>query len=132
MSVSFGEQGRAVYAKVWKIEIKDRYVKAQISTSRKLPDGTYSNSSWFASFLGSCVENAKLLKPKDSIKILAGALSTSSGEDKKSYTNMAIFAFELPEYNGGQSAPRKEITSVPDKMDNGFYTLNEDDEDLPF
>lgn len=123
MSISFGEQGRAIYAKVWKVEIKERYVKAQISTSRKLPDGTYSNSSWFASFVGSCVENAKLLKPKDSIKILAGALSTSSGEDKKSYTNMAIFAFELPEFNGSQSAKKVEVEPP---------IYNDDSEEMPF
>lgn len=40
------------YAKVWKIDRKEKYTDVRISTSEKLEDGTYKNSNWFARAIG--------------------------------------------------------------------------------
>jgi hypothetical protein len=137
MSISFGEDARAPYAKVWSVEDKGNYVKASLSTSRKDKNGTYENSHWMANFVGKCAEKAKELSKGDSIKIISGALSTRLTEDKKSYTNMVIFAYEYQEPRDGRSTssttkPESKSAKPTETARDGFYTLNEDDEDLPF
>ncbi len=137
MSISFGEDSRAPYAKVWSTEDKGSYVKASISTSRKDKNGTYENSHWNANFVGKCADKAKELKKGDSIKIISGAMSTRTTEDKKTFTNMAIFAYEYQEPKDGRtSSPEPKSSSKSaknvEKSNDGYYTLSEDDDDLPF
>lgn len=133
MSVSFGENARSPFVKVWKVDVHDNYVKAQVSTSKKNKSGEYENSSWFATFLGKCVDKASTLSRGDMIKVVSGELNVTKKDDK-SYTNMLIWAFEDADFDGEKkstpkkSTPKKEESSGND----GFYTLNEDDEDLPF
>jgi len=79
---------------VYKVEDKGTYVKAQLSTSEKKQDGTYENSSWFASFVGNSKELARQLKDKDKITITKGKLTNVYNKDKKqSYLNMTVFEF---------------------------------------
>ena len=132
MAISFGDNAKAPFAKVWKIDPQANCVKAQISTSEKDKDGKYVNSSWFATFVGKCVPKARELERGDSIKITAGKLSITKKDDK-SYTNMVIFGFDEPDFESeNTSAPKKESKKkVPAQSDN-LYTISEDDEDLPF
>jgi len=137
MSVSFGEQSRATYMKVWSTENKGKYVKAQVSTSRKDKEGQYINSSWFANFVGQCAGDAENLSRGDSIKVLSGQLENKKTEDGKIYTNMTIFAFE-PADGSGQSSGnsrskpvnsrRTQNLDVPPARDED----NEPEDDLPF
>ena len=137
MSVSFGEQSRATYMKVWSTENKGKYVKAQVSTSRKDKDGTYINSSWFANFVGQCVSDAENLSRGDSIKILSGNIENKKTEDGKIYTNMTIFAFEPADGSGrssGGSRPKPVNAKRTQNLD--VPPAREDDDssedDLPF
>jgi len=136
MAISFGERGFSPYAKIWKIDMAEKYVKAQISTSDKDKDGNKIYSSWGAIFVGNCVSNAKQLEEKDSIKILSGKISNVfSKKDNKVYTNMTIFAFET-ESNNGEQAPstnrpvnskRTQNLDVPPSRDD-----DGDEESLPW
>lgn len=134
--ITFGGDGyKGAYAKVWKLDPHDKYVKASVSTSRKVGE-EYENSSWNVTFLGNCVERAKEISVGDKIILKAGSFSNiKSKSDGKYYVNVAVFAFDFPDYaqnNNDKPVARKQKESVPEPSSDGFYTLNEDDEDLPF
>ena len=105
------------YVRVMKVEVKDKYVKATLSTSEKKQDGQREFSNWFVSFVGSCVEQAKSLKEGDTIEIVKGKLSNVYNKEKKqAYLNMTVF-----EFLGG--------TEPSDDFSFGFEEV---EEDLPF
>ena len=136
MSISFGENSRATYVKIWKIDPQPRYVKAQVSTSRKDKDGQYVNSSWFANFVGQCAGDAENLSRGDSIKVLSGNIENKKTEDGKIYTNVTIFAFE-PADGSGQSSGNSRSKPVNAKRTQNLDvppTRDDDDEsdELPF
>ena len=82
------------FVKVMKVEDKGKYVKATLSTSEKKQDGSREFSSWYVSFVGSCAEQAKSLREKDTIEIVKGKLSNVYNKEKKqSYLNMTVFEF---------------------------------------
>jgi hypothetical protein len=86
------------YATVWTTEDKGKFVKGRISTSEKNKEtNKYINSNWNCVFVGKAKDKATSLKEKDRIKILSGKLSTSTTEDKKTFTNLAIFDFDIVE-----------------------------------
>jgi hypothetical protein len=126
--IYFGSKERPVFAKVWSTDDKGNYVKTQISTSKKKKDGSgYENSSWFGSFVGSaCVDKARDLEEKATIKITSGSISTSKGTDGKSYTNVAIFDFDFGDVDN-EPAPKKKATKKQAEVDD-----DSDNEDLPF
>ena len=102
MSIIFGEKFPTTpFGRVSFVEVKEKVVKAAVSTSSKKQDGTYEYSEWNATFLGeACYEKAKALKDKDRIKITSGKLDTSKVEkDGKNvkYTNLIVFNFEILE-----------------------------------
>lgn len=127
MAISFGENSKSPFAKVWKVEPQSNYVKAQISTSRKNKSGEYENSSWFASFVGNCVDKARELKRGDTIKITAGQISVTKKDDK-SYTNVVIFGFEEPDFENESKPVQKKETKKKQELE---YE-DSDDESLPF
>lgn len=105
------------FVKVMKVEDKGKYVKATLSTSEKKQDGSRESSSWYASFIGSCAEQAKSLREKDTIEIVKGKLSNVYNKEKKqSYLNMTVF-----EFLGG--------TEPNDDFSFGFEEI---DDDVPF
>jgi len=133
MAISFGDQGRIVYAKVWSVEDKGKYVKTQISTSRKDKEGNYINSGWFANFVGKSVDMAKQINEKDSIQILAGQIENKKNEDGKYFTSLTIFEFQFSDNNNSSSqqtssrpvnSKRTQNLDVPPPID--------EDEDMPF
>jgi len=124
--IYFGENARSPFMKVWSVEDKGKYVKGQVSTSKKNKDGTYENSSWFCSFVGAeCAEKAKDLEKGDTIVVTSGTVSMvkDKNDTKKSYVNMAIFAFDL-----------KDFENKPAKSKSFEEDLEDDDSEsgLPF
>ena len=102
---------------MFKVEVGDKVVKATLSTSEKKQDGTYENSSWFVAFVGNCKEKAARLQEKDRITVTKGKLTNVyNKEQKKSYLNFTIFAFECERLNG-------------DNLDD-FRTV--EDDEIPF
>lgn len=84
------------YVKVWDVEIKDRYVSADLSTSKKEKDGTYTNINYkFCKFVGGAFEQAKSLNKGDTITIEKGAIGKRKGKDGKVWDDVVIFAFTV-------------------------------------
>ncbi len=123
------------YAKVWSAEEKPKYVKAQISTSRKDQEGNFINSSWFANFVGKCVDKARGLERGTKIKITAGTIENKKTDDGKIYTNVTIFGFDLPDEEGGnEPAPKKPVNGTGTKKPKAptYEVEDSEDDELPF
>jgi len=104
------------YATVWKIEDKDTFIKGTVSTSEKTQEeGKYINSNWNVKYVGKSKEKALLLSERDRIKILSGKITTvlwGKDENKKLYTNVTIFDFEM-----ANKTNKVENTSEEDEND---------------
>lgn len=72
-----------IYAKVWKVDAKERYADVQISTSEKDKEGIYINSSWFARAIGHAFNQFKQVNDGDRITITKAKLSNPSYTDKE-------------------------------------------------
>lgn len=110
--------------RVKKIENKGNYVKAQFSTVEKGRNGEWVYSNWQAMFVGQCAKQAATLSDNDKITVKSGKIShIYLKEHNKSFTNMAIFAFEA------EDAPKKQADDFED-----FRTFDDDDsmESIPF
>lgn len=107
------------YVRVMKVEDKGKYVKATLSTSEKKQDGSREYSNWYVSFVGSCAEQAKSLREKDTIEIVKGKLSNVYNKEKKqSYLNMTVFEFlggtEPNDDFSFESKPFEELLEIED------------------
>lgn len=88
----------AKYVSVFKVEDKGKSVQANLSTSKKLPDGTYKNMYWIAHFVGDIAKKAKKLKDKDKIEITNGIIENNFDKEKnKLYVSITIFDFKMQE-----------------------------------
>ena len=47
------------YGNIFRPEVKEKFVKASLSTGRKNRDESYINSSWNCIFVGKCLDDAK-------------------------------------------------------------------------
>ena len=111
------------YAKVWKVEPKERYTKIQCSISKKVKNSDQYETDWsgFMSLVGGAHTKASNLKEGDRIKINEFEVTTRYVKDKGvTYTNYTLFDFEIQGNNQQQSKP------APDEP----VELSEDD--LPF
>lgn len=107
----------AKFAKVWKVEVRDRMVLVDLSVSRKNKDGDYVSSKYFkVKFVGKCVDDAKRLQEGDKINILSGLIGKREHE-KKWYDDVTVFEFEWAESKGGNG---------------GFTHVDDDSDDLPW
>jgi hypothetical protein len=109
---------RETYASVFDIVPSEKYVNCNLSTGRKSREVTdtgapkYINSSWRATFVGSKLNEAKALQPKDRIKINSGTIthekSNKTGADGKPlyFYNVTIFDFEKVDSSGTSTAPQ--------------------------
>lgn len=109
------------FATVWHVDkVEEKYAKVRIGTSSKKTDGTYENSNWFATFVGSARNAVETLQPKDRITINVGRVSNISVKQQdgtfKTYLNVVVFDFSK------QGEQQEEVTGVPD----------EPSEELPF
>lgn len=50
--IYIGDKGSKIFAKVWKVEEKEKYIALQISIGDKQQDGTYKNSGWNCRIVG--------------------------------------------------------------------------------
>ena len=110
-----------IFAKVWKIDKKDKYADLRISTSEKVEkDGntSYINSNWFARAIGKAFNQLKDINEGDRVVITKAKLSNEQYEkdgQKRSALKFVIMEFES-----------KENTTAPDVAD------DDSDESLPF
>ena len=79
---------------VFDVEDKGKYISANLSTSKKNRDDTYTRMSWKARFVGEAFEKAKSLCDKDKIEITNGAIENSYDKDaKKLWLTVIVFDF---------------------------------------
>lgn len=108
------------YATVFRPDVKERFVTANLSSSEKLPvkDGEkqeYRNSNWNSViFVGDdCVQAAKQLKDKDRILIKRGGVRIEPYTDKegvKKYPpKVVIFEFSIEEKGKKQAQPDEDL-----------------------
>lgn len=84
------------YVSVFEVEVKEKYCTANLSTSKKNTDGTYTNMYWKARFVGKAFDKAKKLKDKDKIEITNGIIENSYDKEKeKLWVIVTVFEFEL-------------------------------------
>ena len=111
-----------IFAKVWKIDKKEKYADLRISTSEKIEkDGNtdYINSNWFARAIGKAFNQLKDINEGDRITITKAKLSNEPYEkdgEKRSAFKFVILEFEK---QGDTKAPETDNT-------------RDSEEDLPF
>lgn len=94
-----------IYAKVWKIDKKEKYADLRISTSEKTEkDGKteYINSNWFARAIGKAFNQLKDINEGDRVVITKAKLTNEPYEKdgvKKSAFKFVILEFEIEESN---------------------------------
>lgn len=137
-------EGRGGFARIWSIENKGNYSIAKVSTSKKRKDGTYETDfqDGFVRLIGSAHEKAQTLNVTEkgiTIQITSCEVNTPyNAETKKSYVNYIIFAFDIPDGNGGDNSPTKDSkksTAKTSKAKTKKETPVEDEQDeddLPF
>lgn len=111
-----------IFAKVWNVEVKDKYTELRISTSEKVEkDGKkdYINSNWFARAVGKAHNQAKNFNKGDSVVITKAKLSNEPYE--KDGQKKSVFKFVVLEFES------KEETKAPEANN-----ASDSEEDLPF
>ncbi len=127
----------SVYASVFRPDTdNDKYVKANISTSRKDQNDEYINSNWFGYFLGRAKDKAAKLNDGARIFIVSGGVTnekfTDKNGDDKYFVSVKIFDFVIldnkEDESGGRkkSAKKSKKRSVDDEED---FLEDIDDED---
>ena len=110
-----------IFAKVWKIDKKDKYADLRISTSEKVEkDGNtdFINSNWFARAIGKAFNQLKDIKEGDRVVITKAKLSNEQYE--KDGEKRSAFKFVVLEF---ESKEDTKATNVAD---------DDSDESLPF
>ena len=107
-----------IYAKVWKVDKKEKYTAVSISTSDKQQDGSYKNSSWSCRLVGK----AKDVEVAEGDKLIINSAKIENiydKEAKKCWLNIIVFDAE--------------VGSVAVKVDDDkWQSVDEDNEELPF
>lgn len=82
------------YVSVFEVEVKEKYCLANLSTSKKNTDNTYTNMYWKARFVGKCFDKAKNLKDRDKIEITNGIIENNFDKEKgKLWVMVTVFEF---------------------------------------
>ena len=113
------------YAKLWNIDMKEKYSVVELSVSRKNKDGKYETdfSYKFVRFVGTAHQKLQGMTGDERIKILSGDISNHYDKEKNTtYTNYVVFDFEVmsqkqqnPTTNNNSS---QEFMNIPDNEDN--------------
>jgi len=86
------------FATVWEPKVEEKFVQANISTSRKNQDETYTNMSWRARFVGKSFEKAQELTDKTRIKINSAICENNYDKDNnRLWVTVVVFDFEVVE-----------------------------------
>lgn len=114
------------FATVWQVKQGNgNYTDVRISTSKKnkQTDQYETDFSGFVRFVGDAHKNASGLKEKDRIKIGDCEVTNSYDKEKKvTYTNYAVFGFEMADGSVPKTNNDAGFKPIPDGID----------EELPF
>lgn len=114
------------YCTVWEVKAgKGNYSDVRINTSKKnkQTDQYETDFSGWVRFIGDAHKNASGLKEKDRIKIGDCEVTNSYDKEKKvTYTNYAVFNFEMADGSTPKENNDAGFKPIPDGID----------EELPF
>ena len=113
--------GNKIYAKIWKIDKKEKYADLRISTSEKIEkDGNtdFINSNWFARAVGKAFNQLKDFNEGDNAVIVKAKLSNETYE--KDGQKRSALKFVIMEFEGASD-------TTPATQD-----ASDSEEDLPF
>ena len=100
------------YAKVFRVDVKEKYTSLTIGTSDKQQDGSYKNSNWNARLVGKAKDIA--VNEGDRIEIKSAKIENIyDKENKKNWLNIIIFDFEVSGGNGSSIPDWDDIPSKP-------------------
>ena len=128
------------YAKVWKIESKEKYDDLRISTSEKdnREEGKFITSNWFARAIGHAhqqITNGEF-KEGDRVKIVKGKVSNETYEkdgEKKSMLRVTILELGSVDGSSAPAKPAAKDTKVKKTTAKSKAATEElDDSELPF
>ena len=108
-----------IFAKIWKIEKKDKYAELRISTSEKVDkDGNteYVNSNWFARAVGKAFNQLKDINEGDRVVITKAKLSNELYE--KDGQKRSAFKFVVLEFESKEDTKAPENESADDSEEN--------------
>ena len=111
-----------IYAKVWNVDVKEKYTDLRISTSEKVEkDGntSYINSNWFLRAVGKGHNQAKNFSQGDNVVITKAKLSNEPYE--KDGQKRSAFKFVALEFESKEDIKAPEANNASDS-----------EEDLPF
>lgn len=111
-----------IFAKVWNVDVKEKYTDLRISTSEKVEkDGntSYINSNWFVRAVGKGHNQAKNFSQGDNVVIIKAKLSNEPYE--KDGQKRSAFKFVALEFESKEDTKTPEVTNTSDS-----------EEDLPF
>ncbi len=94
------------YVSVFNPDVKEKYVQANLTTSKKNEDSSYANMYWKSRFVGNAFEPAKQLKDKDKIEIKNGIIeNTYDKKTEKLWVNVTIFEFDVHKIQAKAETP---------------------------
>lgn len=142
-------EGRGGFARIWSIEDKGNYSLAKISTSRRKNDVYETDfQDGFVRLIGSAHKKAQTLNVTSkgvTIQITSCEVTTPyNPKTQKGYVNYAVFSFEIPDGNDGDSTAsvkdsKKSTAKTSKTKTSKAKTKKEtsadddaDDDDLPF
>ena len=113
-----------IYAKVWKVDKKEKYIDLQATTSEKDSDGNYINSGWFPRLIGHAFNSLKdRIKEGDRLIITKSKMTneryTAQDGSIKSAFKFVILEAEIDEPREAapaahtQTAPAAQTTAAP-------------------
>lgn len=111
------------FHKVWEIENKGNYSEVKLGDSRKEKDGTYTNCTWLARFVGKAHALAEDLGivSGDTINVLSGTIFSEKGKNGTYFTKVVIFDFEVE-----RKQEQKKKDDIETFDPEGFRALDDD------
>ena len=105
-----------IYAKVWKVNEKEKYIDLQATTSEKNQDGNYINSGWFPRLIGHAFNSLKgKIKEGDRIVITKSKLTNEryTAEDGTTKSSFKFVVLEAEIEGDRETAPAAQAESAP-------------------
>lgn len=113
-----------IYAKVWKVDKREKYIDLQATTSEKDADGNYINSGWFPRLIGHAFNSLKdKIKEGDRLIITKSKMTneryTAQDGSTKSAFKFVVLEAEIEEPKDSasvaptQSAPAQTPAAAP-------------------
>ena len=110
--IYIGEKGAKIYAKVWKVDKREKYTALQVSTGDKQEDGTYKNSGWNVRLVGKANVH---VNEGDNIVITKAKIENIYDKEKnRSWLN--VIAFELEDRAEEENPFMDESSSEDDQL----------------